>query len=103
MTLPGGITVLDFSNQALVNYMHSISLPRALFFYHKHDKKGFKHLLSIVLPLTRKYVGEVQVYFCPYNQCIDYANKLGLTKTDIPRAVLDDPTSGTYLSLVVFL
>ena len=77
--------------------MHSISLPRALFFYHKHDQKEFVHLLSIVLPLIRKYVDEIQIYFCPYAQCIEYANKLGLTKSDLPRAVLDDPINGRYL------
>ena len=94
MKLLGGITVLDFSNHALVHYMQSISLPRALFFYHLHDQNGLSHLLSIVLPLTRKYDEELQIYFCPYTQCHDYAKKLGLTKTDIPRAVLDDPTNG---------
>jgi hypothetical protein len=90
----GGITILDLSNHALVAYMRSLTLPKAYFLYSKTDKKAYTRMLSAVLPLTRKYMNKIKVYFCPYETCAEYTHKFGLEKKDLPRSVVDDPANG---------
>lgn len=90
----GGITMLDLSNHAMVHYMRSLSLPKAYFLYSNKDKKAYTRALAAILPLTRKYIDKLKVYFCPYETCAEYTHKFGLEKKNLPRSVVDDPANG---------
>ena len=62
--------------------------------YEAPDQNLHEEILSAVLPLAKRFLGKIKVYLCPTTTCADALNAFGLTKADLPRAVIDDTAAG---------
>ena len=91
----GFVGMLDLTSQNQVGSLFRMQEPKVLLMYDdSKDKKTYNKLLKSILPLAKKYVGSVKVYFCPTSSCADAMGAFGVQKDDLPKMVIDDTHVG---------
>jgi len=92
----GSVGMLDLTSSNQVGQLFRYTQPKAFFAYDPIQHRDvFESLLDVVLPLAKKHLGKVKVYFCPFDKCADVLNAFGLSRSDLPCALIDDTAVGS--------
>lgn len=86
----GSLGLLDLLHSNQVNQLFRLPQPKLLLMYESPDNKLYEAILTAVLPLAKKMQGHIKVYLCPTSSCANALEAFGLTRGDLPRAVIDD-------------
>lgn len=86
----GSVGVLDLFNTVQVSQLFSLPEPKFILVYDSSHTGLHESLLEEALPLAKSLLGRIKVYMCPTSSCGDVLNAFGLTKSDLPCAVIDD-------------
>ena len=87
----GSLGLLDLLHSNQVNQLFRLPQPKLLLMYESLDNNNlYEAILTAVLPLAKKMQGHIKVYLCPTSSCANALEAFGLTRGDLPRAVIDD-------------
>jgi len=85
----GAVGMLNLFRQNQVDQLFSLPQPKILILYRPEDKYIYSQLLDAALPLAKKNIDNLKIYFCPFDKCADAARAFGLSSNDLPRLAFD--------------